>query len=162
MSTFPNEARSINLRLSRIWRSEMLKLAKAPILTTLLSAGLLGYACGTVAAADVLKGQVLGGGQPINNSTVTLWAASAGAPMQLGQARSGADGSFTLNPTDAADKNAILYLIANGGQPKGSAQSGDNPAIALMTVIGSKSPATVTIDEMTTVASVWTNAQFID
>jgi streptogramin lyase len=140
----------------------MLRLAKTPIVTALLSAGLLGYACGIVAAADVLKGQVLGGGQPIGNSTVTLWAASAGSPMQLGQARSGADGSFTLSSTDAADKNAILYLIAKGGQPKGNAQSGDNPAIALMTVIGSKSPATITINEMTTVASVWTNAQFID
>ena len=31
-----------------------------------------------------------------------------------------------------------------------------------MTVLGTKPPATVTINEMTTVASVWTHAQFID
>ena len=31
-----------------------------------------------------------------------------------------------------------------------------------MTVIGSNPPATVTINEMTTVASVWTHAQFLD
>src|SRR5271166_7119977 len=128
----------------------MLKLAKAPIATTLLSAGLLGCACGAAAAADVLKGQVLGGGQPIANSTVTLWAAGAGAPTQLGQARTGVDGSFTINSTDAPDKDAILYLIAKGGQPKANAQSGDNPAIALMAVIGRTSPETVTINEMTT------------
>jgi hypothetical protein len=41
-----------------------------------------------------------------------------------------ADGRFTLNSTDPADKDAILYLTAKGGQPKTSAQDGDNPAIA--------------------------------
>jgi hypothetical protein len=61
-----------------------------------------------------------------------------------------------------ADKDAILYLIAKGGQPKANAHSGDNPAIALMAVIGNKAPTTVTINEMTTVASVWTHAQFLD
>jgi hypothetical protein len=44
------------------------------------------------AAAGQLQGQVLGGGAPIANSTVTLWAASAGAPRQLAQTRTGADG----------------------------------------------------------------------
>ena len=39
---------------------------------------------------------------------------------------------------------------------------GDNPAIALMTVLGSKPPAKVMINEMTTIASVWTHAQFLD
>jgi hypothetical protein len=63
----------------------MAKLAKAPIVTSLLTAGLLGYvAYGTAAASETLKGQVLGGGRPIANSTVTLWAASAGEPTQLG------------------------------------------------------------------------------
>ena len=100
----------------------MHKLAKAPIVTTLFTVGLLGYAFCTAAAADTLNGKVLGGGQPIANSTVTLWAAGAGAPTQLGQARTGADGSFTLNSTDAPDKDAMLYLIAKGGQPKANAQ----------------------------------------
>ena len=76
----------------------MLKLTQ----TTLLIAGLIGYAAfGTAVAAGTLKGQVLGGGQSIANSTVTLWAAGAGAPTQLGQARTGVDGSFTLSSTDA-------------------------------------------------------------
>jgi hypothetical protein len=136
---------------------------KQLIQTTLLTLGLIGYASfSTGVAADTLKGQVLGGGQPIVNSTVTLWAASAGSPSQLGQTRTGVDGSFTINSTDTPDKDAILYLIANGGQPKANAQSGDNPAIALMAVIGNKAPATVKINEMTTVASVWTHAQFLD
>jgi hypothetical protein len=44
-----------------------------------LIGGLLGWASGP-AAAGTLKGKVLGGGQPITNSTVSLWATSAGAP----------------------------------------------------------------------------------
>ena len=114
-----------------------------------------------MATAQTLNGKVLGGGQPIANSTVTLWAASEGAPQQLGQARTGADGGFTLSST-APTSAATLYLIAKGGQPQANAQGGDNPAIALMTVIGGNAPATVTINEMTTVASVWTHAQFLD
>jgi hypothetical protein len=127
---------------------------------SMLTGSMLSWVAG-MATADALEGKVLGGGQPITNSTVTLWAASEGAPQQLGQARTGADGGFTLNSTAPAG-GASLYLIANGGQPQANAQSGDNPAIALMTVIGGNGPATVTINEMTTVASVWTHAQFLD
>ena len=70
-------------------------------LLTLATGGLLLAAPATAAG---LNGQVLGGGMPIANSTVTLWAASAGTPKQLAQARSGTDGRFTLKapaaPTD--------------------------------------------------------------
>jgi hypothetical protein len=113
------------------------------------------------ALAATLKGQVLGGGAPVANSTVTLWAASAGAPKQLAQARSGADGRFTLTaPATPAD--STVYLVAQGGQPTANKAAGSNPAIALMTVLGNTPPAKVTINEMTTVASVWTHNQFIN
>ena len=39
---------------------------------------------------------------------------------------------------------------------------GNNPAIALLAVVGSKPPARVVINEFTTIASVVTHAQFID
>jgi hypothetical protein len=109
-----------------------------------------------------IKGQVVGGGAPITGSTVTLWIASTGAPKQLGQTRTGDDGHFALNVADAVANDAILYLVAKGGQPSAKKASGDNPAIALLSVIGSKPPANVVINEMTTVASVWTHAQFLD
>ena len=54
------------------------------------------------------------------------------------------------------------YLVANGGNPAANKASGNNPAIALLAVLGSKPPAKVVINEMTTVASVWTHAQFLD
>ncbi|HME71716.1 MAG TPA: hypothetical protein VKM54_17870 [Myxococcota bacterium] len=112
--------------------------------------------------ADTLKGQVLGGGAPIANSTVTLWAASTGAPKQLAQGRTDSDGRFVFNATGAPGKDAILYLVAKGGQATVSKGSGDNPAIALMAVLGSKPPAKVTVNELTTVASTFTAARFIN
>src|SRR5215510_13797268 len=113
-------------------------------------------------AAVSLNGQVLGGGGPVANSTVTLWAATAGAPAQLGQARTGADGRFTIAAAADPPRDATLYLVAKGGTPATNKAGGDNPAIALIEVVGAKPPATVTINEMTTVASVWTHNQFID
>jgi hypothetical protein len=40
--------------------------------------------------------------------------------------------------------------------------AGDNPAIAMLSVLGNSPPSTVVVNEMTTVASVWTHNQFID
>ncbi len=112
-------------------------------------------------AAENINGQVLGAGAPIANSTVTLWSASAGAPKQLAQARTGADGRFAISAAEALGNDSSLYLIAKGGTPAANKTSGENPAIALIAVLGSKPPAIVTVNEMTTVASVWTHAQFL-
>ena len=113
-----------------------------------------------VSAAESIEGQVLGAGAPIAKSTVTLWSASADAPKQLAQTQSGNDGHFTLSAEGSPD--SVLYLVAKGGEPTARSGSGDNPAIALISVLGNKPPAKITINEMTTVASVWTNAQFLD
>ena len=101
----------------------------------------------------------MGAGAPIANSTVTLWAATADTPKQLAQTRTGADGSFALNAS-ATPSDATLYLVAKGGRT--SKASDDNAAIGLLTVLGNKPPAKVTINEFTTIASVWTHNQFID
>jgi hypothetical protein len=116
---------------------------------------------GRAFAADSIKGQVLGGGAPIAKSTVTLWEASADAPKKLAETKTKDDGRFEVR-AKGAHGNAILYLVASGGEPTANKGSGDNPAIALLTVLGSKPPAMVVINEFTTVASVWTHAQFID
>jgi len=110
-------------------------------------------------AADKINGQVWAAGGPVAGSTVTLWAASADAPRQLAQTRTGPDGRFALS---GDGKGAVLYLIAKGGRSAASKASGDNPALALITVLGSKPPARAVVNEMTTVASVWTHNQFID
>ncbi|CAN7755618.1 hypothetical protein [Mesorhizobium sp. LjNodule214] len=114
------------------------------------------------ASAQQLEGQVLGAGAPIANATVTLWAASADAPKQLARTESDADGRFTLNSAQAPSGDSNLYLVATGGEPTANKGSGNNPAIALMAAVGPTVPAKVTINEMTTIASVWTHAQFLD
>jgi hypothetical protein len=111
---------------------------------------------------EALLGQVLGGGAPVERTTVTLWAATAGAPVQLGQAATGADGRFTIDSSAASPKDASLYLIAEGGKSAADKTGGDNDRIALMTVLGSEPPSSVVINELTTIASVWTHAQFVE
>ena len=113
-----------------------------------------------VSAADSMQGQVLGGGAPIAKSTVTLWSANADAPKQLAQTHTGDDGRFTLSAT--ARRTAACTWSATGGVPAANQAGGNNPAIAFLAVLGSKPSAHVVINEFTTVASVWTNAQFLD
>ena len=134
---------------------------KALLATVLLTAGIIG-AGASPAAAEALDGQVLAGGQPVAGSNVTLWAAGAGAPQQLAEARTDADGYFAFASIAARAPDTSLYLVAKGGHSAGDKTSGDNPALALMTVVGAKPPSHVTINEMTTIASVWTHAQFFD
>jgi streptogramin lyase len=95
----------------------------------------------------------------VAGATITLYAAGDGAPRQLAESRTGADGRFTLN---ADSGGAVVYVVAKGGKSSADKGSGDNPALALVSVLGSKPPASVTLNEMTTVASVWTAAQFLD
>src|SRR5262245_23887632 len=127
----------------------------------LLIAVLLVAACGAASAAIRIEGQVQGGGAPIANSTVTLWGASDKAPAQLAQVKTDANGQFLSSIDQSPDKDASLYLIAAGGEPAANKAGGKNPAIGLITVLGSTPPAKVTINEFTTVASVWTNNQLL-
>jgi hypothetical protein len=111
-------------------------------------------------AQSIVKGQVLGGGAPVVNSKVILYAATAGESKQLAQTMTDEQGRFEVHVSDTPSDSS-LYLLAFGGEPK-LRGGGDNPAIALLAVLGSKPPAHIVINEMTTVASVWTNAQFLD
>ena len=127
--------------------------------STLAAFATLSALSGRPALAAEIHGQVTGAGAPIAGSTVTLWAASTGEPRQLAQTQTDTDGRFVLN----ADGNgADLYVVAKGGRAAANIAAGDNPAIGLIAVLGSTPPANVAINEMTTVASVWTNAQFLD
>src|SRR5262249_29782507 len=134
---------------------------KTSLVVSIALLPLLALAAGPAAAQqNSINGQITGAGTPIAGSTVTLWAASAGAPRQLAQTRTGADRRFALDAGGGGD--AVLYLVAKGGQPAANKASGDNPAIALFAVVVATPPARVTVNEMTTIASVWTHAQFLD
>jgi hypothetical protein len=120
------------------------------------------WACSPAAAAIRIDGQVQGGGAPVANSTVTLWSATASAPSQFAQVKTDTNGRFQISADQSPSKDASLYLVAAGGEPAANKGGGNNPAIALITVLGNTPPARVTINEFTTVASVWTNNQFLD
>src|SRR5271157_1304927 len=136
-------------------RGNIRKLALAALAVSSL------FLAGSASAADSIKGQVLGGGAPIAKSTVTLWEASANAPKQLAQTKTNDDGRFEVR-TKGAHGDAILYLVASGGVPKASRAGGDNPAVVLLSVLGSKPPEQVVVNELTTVASAFTHARFIN
>src|SRR5664280_3788177 len=89
----------------------------------------------SASAADI-KGQVMGGGAPIAQSTVTLMQASAGEPKQLAQTKTDSNGNFAVHGTGVPGSS--LYLVASGGVPVANKTAGTNPAILLLTVVGSK------------------------
>ena len=127
-----------------------------------MSSAMIALSVGSASAATSIAGLVQAGGGPVASSTVTLWAASGDAPKQLAQAKTADDGTFTLATDAAASPGESLYLIAKGGVASANKGAGDNPALAFLAVLGGQPPAKVTINEMTTVASAWTNAQFLD
>jgi hypothetical protein len=110
---------------------------------------------------DRITGVVLGGGAPIAGSTVTLWEASAASPQKVAEAKTDERGEFRLTAAGARGGDS-LYVTAVGGQPKAARTGGDNATVTLMTVLGDRPPARVTINELTTIASVWTHAQFLE
>jgi hypothetical protein len=125
----------------------------------------LGAAGAAADASGGLTGKVQAAGGPIAGSTVTLYAAGEGKPMLLAQGKTGDDGAFTLEVgtgklKDSADK--MLYLVARGGTPRVAGASSRNDSIALLAVLGSERPKTVMVNEFTTIASVWTGAQFLE
>jgi streptogramin lyase len=112
------------------------------------------------ASAAVIAGKVQGANLPIAGSTVTLYVAGAGAPMRVAQSKTDDSGAFRLNVSKVPG-DGVLYVVARGGTPKASAIQSANNAIALLAVLGTTPPKSVTVNEFTTVASVWTHAQFL-
>ncbi len=137
---------------------------KRGLVATLIALGLLGWSSVPATAKDTLRieGQVEAAGGSVAGSIVTLWAATANAPARLAQATTRGDGRFVISTDQSPRDDASLYLLANGGEPANAKVPGNNPALALLAVLGNQPPAKVTINEMTTVASVWTTAQFFD
>ena len=56
-----------------------------------------------------------GGGGPIAKSTVTLLAATEGAPTKLSETSTGDDGAFHLQFDNEKAGGSVLYLTAKGG-----------------------------------------------
>ena len=103
-----------------------------------------------------------GTGIPVSGAAVTIYEAGtaygAGAGA-LASTTTNSSGNFTIG-FDPPATPTVLYLVALGG----NAGSGSNTAIGLIGVAGKSNaiPASVTINELTTVAAEWGLAQFTD
>ena len=141
----------------------MIENGKAQVIALLIAVGLLGWVCGPAVAAVRIEGQVQAGGSGVAGSTVSLWAASAVAPARLAQVQTDADGRFVVSVDQTPSGAPSFFLVTSGGTPAANKRPpATTPAIGLLAVLGGDPPAKVVVNEMTTVASVWTNAQFLD
>lgn len=155
---------------------------------TLLSCFLLPFAvalagCGTGGAADavpvtqpaphVLFGRILGGQQPVTGATITLWRVNTdGSPatsMLNTPVTSDANGNFSIsgdytNPGPNCTSSTQVYILATGGNP-GLSSGTNNGALALMAALGPCSALSnstyITLNEVTTAATVWALQQFL-
>ena len=116
----------------------------------------------SASAEGRIEGRVEGGGGPIAKANVSLWVARSAAPGKLAETQTADDGRFELTTTGKKDDAGVLYLIAEGGLPKAGTGTEPNPAIRFMATLGTEPPEQVTINELTTVASAWTGAQFLN
>lgn len=149
------------------------RLYRRPVWISVLSAAVLVATAWThshsnqAAAGEFGKfaGKVQLAGSPIAGSSVTLYAASEGKPVQLAQGKTGDDGTFSLDAGAVKLKGiegSVLYLVARGGTPQAGATKRPNDALALLSVLASPLPQSVVVNELTTVASTFTAARFID
>jgi len=135
---------------------------KSGIVAALMAVALLVWVSGPAAAALRIEGQVQAGGGAVAGSTVTLWAASADAPARLAQAQTDADGKFVVSVDQTPSGAPSFYLVASGGTPAVNKAAGNNPALDLLAMLGGDPPAKVVVNELTTVASAFTAARFIN
>jgi len=149
-------------------------------LFVLLPFGLLLDGCGygpasanlqSSVAVPAISGNVHGGQQPVIGATIQLYAASTGAlkgsstSLLTTTVVSDLNGGFSITRAyTCPSADALVYLTATGGNP-GVLVNGVNPNLALMAALGpcgALSGSTyITINELTTVASVISLAPFM-
>ena len=156
-------------QMSALYRSGLICVASATVLLAGCSMGKtdLTTTSPVSVAGTALQGSVHGGQQPVSGAAIQLYAASTagyGATsytlLAAGNATN-ATGNFSITNDYTCPSNSQVYLVATGGNSGG----GNNPNLALMAALGpcgSLSPATIiSMNEITTVASVWALAPFM-
>jgi streptogramin lyase len=142
----------------------------------LASVGISGCSVSSTAApvtssAQAFSGQIFGGIQPIGKANIQLYTpgtngyGSASTPLLTQTVITDNNGNFTLTGTfSCPSSSSPVYMVVTGGNP-GLAAGTNNPAIALMGLMGECGDITSTsfynIGERTTVAAVWALAPFM-
>jgi ethanolamine utilization protein EutQ (cupin superfamily) len=111
-----------------------------------------------LSAQTRLDGQVRFASAPLANASVVLWKAGAKAE-QIAEGRTGADGRFSLKIASGSAKDVPFYIVATGTKATGN--QGAPRSIELVVLLKTPLTGNVTINELTTVASAFTAAQFI-
>ena len=100
-----------------------------------------------------LSGAVRLGGQPVSGAKVTLWrTAGKAAPSALAETSTDERGAFKLT-FPGGEPGSVLYLTTS------RVPAMPSPCCRFS---AKKAPPTVVVNELTTVASVFTNARFIN
>ncbi|WP_160152325.1 hypothetical protein [Microbulbifer sp. ALW1] len=126
----------------------------------MLAITLLGLSATSV-LAETIQGRVQAATKPISGAEVTLWRAGSGHPSKLAQTKTDNEGRFTLSPDAAGGAAGVLYLTSSGGIAQTAESPQANTALQFLAILGTSPPKSVTLNERTTVASVWTAAVFL-
>lgn len=122
------------------------------------------------AASAALQGSIHGGQQPVSGAQIQLYAVgdqgngSAATSLLPSVVTTTSNGYFSLPTFTCPAADPIVYLTASGGNP-GLASGTSNHALSLMALLGRcsslNSIASVSINEITTMASVWALAPYM-
>ena len=118
-----------------------------------------------------IRGNVMGGQQPVTGSSIFLYTAgktgnaSSGTPILIVPVKTDGSGNFSLTADyTCANVNDQVLLVAQGGNP-GLGGNAVNPALVLVNAFGRcgdlLTTQFVTINEVTTAAAAWALAPFI-
>jgi hypothetical protein len=122
-------------------------------------------------SAQAFSGRIVGGIQPIGNSSIQLYTpgtngyGSASTPLLNRPVSTDANGFFSLaGAFTCPSASSPVYLVVTGGNP-GLAPGTNNSAITLMGLLGEcgdlTSSSFFSLGERTTVAAVWALAPFM-
>jgi sugar lactone lactonase YvrE len=127
-----------------------------PVVLTLFAALVAIAGLAADAQAAQLSGRVVAGSRPVDAARVTLYASGASAAAQLASATTDSRGTFRLSYTSPR-RGAVVYAIASGGRMPA------RRALRFMAVAdpADGSPRRLTLNELTTVASVYSLSRFL-
>ncbi|WP_413743577.1 hypothetical protein [Synechococcus sp. MIT S9451] len=132
-------------------------LARSTPLALLLSALGIGVASCSFGGGNALSGKLSLMGEPVQQATINVWRSRGGEDAKLLQTlKSKSDGSFKL--ALKPEKGSVDYLVAQGGSVNG--ETADK--LTMLTVLDQNTTESVHINELTTVGSVWPNAQLFE